>query len=261
METLGEIEGIKGEHPLWGYRRVWAYMKYRLGIRINRKRVYRIMKENNLLVKRNEKLRAIRSNNNRSKPVSDKANRYWGTDMTKIKIGNYGWIYLVLVLDWCTKEIIGYDCSIRSTTSDWKEALDRAVNNRYPNGIREGEHPPMLISDNGCQPTSEAYKNHCKVLGIRQIFTSYNNPKGNADTERVIRTLKEDLVWTREWDNVFEFKETLNKWIVDYNEDYPHQTLGYKTPSQFYRESVMRNNANYQVTPLSKLPLQKSLFS
>lgn len=39
----------------------------------------------------------------------------------------------------------------------------------------------------------------CRALDVKQIFTSYNNPKGNADTERVIKTLKEDLIWPREW--------------------------------------------------------------
>jgi putative transposase len=40
----------------------------------------------------------------------------------------------------------------------------------------------------------------CRVLGLKQIFTSFNNPKGNADTERVFRTMKEDLIWLEQWD-------------------------------------------------------------
>src|SRR4029453_424651 len=53
--------------------------------------------------------------------------------------------------------------------------------------------------DNGCQPTSLAFMRACAAMGIRQAFTSYNNPKGNADTERFLRTLKEELVWLHEW--------------------------------------------------------------
>ena len=55
------------------------------------------------------------------------------------------------------------------------------------------------MADNGCQPTSLAFMRACAALGIRQAFTSYSNPKGNADTERFLRTLKEELVWLREW--------------------------------------------------------------
>ena len=55
-----------------------------------------------------------------------------------------------------------------------------------------------LMSDNGTQPTSVAFMRACGVLGIQQAFTSYSNPKGNADTERVMRTLKEELIHIRE---------------------------------------------------------------
>ena len=65
------------------------------------------------------------------------------------------------------------------------------------------------------------------VLNIKQIFTSYNNPKGNADTERVIRTIKEDLIWPRDWQTPFEVQEALEKWIQNYNNDYPHSSLNY----------------------------------
>jgi len=53
----------------------------------------------------------------------------------------------------------------------------------------------------------------CSTLGIKQIFTSWSNPKGNADTERVIRTLKEDLVWPYDWDNPFTFQRALEHYL------------------------------------------------
>ena len=66
-----------------------------------------------------------------------------------------------------------------------------------PDGI-EGQGV-NLMADNGCQPTSLAFMRACTAMGIRQAFTSYSNPKGNADTERFLRTLKEELVWLHEW--------------------------------------------------------------
>jgi transposase InsO family protein len=69
-----------------------------------------------------------------------------------------------------------------------------AVNNQFSNGIKT--HSQLsLVSDNGSQPSSERFMKDCSILGIKQIFASYDNPKGNADTERVIRTIKEDLIW------------------------------------------------------------------
>src|SRR5918992_543051 len=54
------------------------------------------------------------------------------------------------------------------------------------------------MGDNGCQPTALAFMRACAAMGIRQAFTSYSNPKGNADTSAFLRTLKE-VVWLHEW--------------------------------------------------------------
>jgi transposase InsO family protein len=73
----------------------------------------------------------------------------------------------------------------------------------------------------------------CSVLEIRQIFASHNNPKGNADTERVMRTIKEDLVWPNDFESPFELQPALDKWVNDYNTDFPHSSIDYKTPCEF----------------------------
>ena len=87
----------------------------------------------------------------------------------------------------------------------------------------------------GCQPTSTAFFKACSELGIQQIFASYSNPEGNADTERVIRALKEDLVWPRVFDSVTDFEKALNVWQKEYNEDYPLSSPGYMTPYEYER--------------------------
>ena len=61
-----------------------------------------------------------------------------------------------------------------------------------------------LTSDNGSQPTSASFMRACSVLGIKQAFTAYNNPNGNANTERLIRTIKEELVWVNEFTSLEE---------------------------------------------------------
>jgi len=75
---------------------------------------------------------------------------------------------------------------------------------------------------------------NCAIMGIKQIFATWSNPKGNSDTERVLRTIKEDIVWPYEWGNPFDFEIALNKWINDYNTDFPHQTLKNMTPQQCF---------------------------
>jgi len=232
-QLLSQIREIKADHPFWGYRRVWAYLKYRQHVLVNHKRVYRLMKLHNLLVKPNTRLKAIRANASyRSKPRASKPNQFWGIDMTKIMIHSFGWVYLVVVLDWYSKKIIGYSLKDHSRTDDWLEALNHAINNQFPQGILSKSNDLFLISDNGSQPTSLKFMKACSTLEIKQIFTSYNNPKGNADTERVIRTIKEDLIWLEEWESAFELEKELKLWVEQYNGDFPHSSLLYKTPDQ-----------------------------
>jgi len=248
---LEEIKKLKGEHPFWGYRKVWAYLKYREGLNINKKRIYRLMKKEKLLVTKEAKLKAKRAKfPYKSKPKAIRPNQIWGIDMTKILIQNVGWMYLQVVLDWFTKKIVGYSLSFTSKTGDWLDALNSALNNQFPLGIKDSLGSCLyLVSDNGSQPTSIKFMQACKDLNIKQIFTSYNNPKGNADTERVIRTLKEDLIWIKEFTSPQELKQDLERWIHSYNAIYPHSSLNYKTPLQF--------EENYYKSEVKKLETQQ----
>ena len=236
---LDHIITLKSSHPFWGYRRVWAYLRFRDHIVVGKNTIYRIMKENKLLITKKSRLLAKRIPI-KPKPKASTPNQFWGTDMTKVKIGFFGWVYLHVVLDWYTKEIIGYSFSFQSKTSDWLDALNMAVNSRFKEGFKAAQSMPSLITDNGCQPTSRRFIQACSELKITQIFTSWNNPKGNADTERVMRTIKEDLVWPFDWQSPFEFESAFRHWICQYNTDFPHQSLDYKTPEQMMRSFAQK---------------------
>jgi putative transposase len=239
---LTHIQALKAEHPFWGYRRIWAYLHFVEQLSINKKRVLRVMREHNLLVPPNRKLKATRTPS-RSKPQPTRPNEWWGIDMTKVLVEGFGWVYMVVVLDWYTKKIVGYYAGAPCTAKHWLEALDMAVNRQFPNGTRD--QGVSLMSDNGCQPTALAFMKACSTLGIRQAFTSYNNPKGNADTERVIRTLKEECLWLQEWTSPFALIRALAVWITDYNEHYLHSALGYQSPSQFERQYYLSHRTPF----------------
>ena len=240
QDLLTLIETIKCDHPFWGYRRVWAYLKYRLNVTVNKKRVYRIMKEQQLLVKPNLRLRAKRDDQSyRNKPRASLPNQFWGTDMTKVMIKDFGWVYCVVVLDWFTKKIVGHCVDSHSKTNHWLEALHQACDTQFPQGILKKEHNLYLVSDNGSQPTSHKFMQACSVMEIQQIFASYNNPKGNADTERLMRTIKEDFVWPGDFSSLEDFAEQFKQWVEEYNTDYPHSSLNYLTPCQFEKEHLL----------------------
>jgi putative transposase len=227
---IQRIKEIKAEHPFWGYRRTWAHLKYVDKLDINKKRVFRLMQKHELLVKPNMRIKAIRTPS-RSKPKPDRPNQWWGIDMTKVMVDGFGWMYLVIVLDWYTKKIVGYYIGLECRSKHWLEALDMALNRQFPDGIRGNRL--FLMSDNGSQPTSVSFMKTCRDLDINKAFTSYNNPRGNADTERMFRTMKEELLWLREWTSPFELADTIGKWISYYNCNYLHSALGYKSPNKF----------------------------
>jgi transposase InsO family protein len=233
------IQELKAAHPFWGYRRVWASLKYAHGLVINQKRVYRLLRENGLLVAGREGLKARRERYP-NKPRADKPNQWWGIDMTKVMTGE-GWAYVVIVNDWFSKKLLGCHVGSQSRAGEWLAALNQAVCRQFPGGVREARPDLHLMSDNGSQPTSLRFMRECGELGVEQCFTSYANPKGNADTERLIRTLKEELLWLREWPSVSSVAEAMKDFVPEFNANYLHSALGYRPPENFEREWLARS--------------------
>jgi len=227
LPILTCIKELKSRHPFWGYRRVKANLKARYRLDVSYNRVYRIMQENDLLYHKNNKLKAVRTP--KDKPRATEPNQFWGIDMTKV-LTPTGWVYITIVLDWYTKKVVGYHAGQQSKAADWLYALDMGLNRQFKNGSRGCGL--RLISDNGCQPTSVSFMRACGDLGVEQIFTSYCNPKGNADTERFMRTLKEECCWLCDWRNSRELEEELKRWIEEYNAEYLHSSLGYISPNE-----------------------------
>ena len=77
-----------------------------------------IMKKSRLLAKRSPI---------KPKPRASRPNQYWGTDMTKVTVGSFDWIYIHVVLDWYTKEIVGHSFSFQSKANDWLDSLKMSV--------------------------------------------------------------------------------------------------------------------------------------
>jgi putative transposase len=146
-------------------------IRYVDGLIVNQKRIYGVMKAADLLVKPNLKLRARRKADT-TKPRPTWPNQWWGIDMTKVMIEGFGWVYLVVVLDWHTKKVVGHYAGLQARAWHWLVALNRAVNRQFPDGVRD--RALNLMADNGCQPTSLAFMRACAAMNIRQAFTSYS---------------------------------------------------------------------------------------
>jgi len=138
--------------------------------------------------------------------------------------------------------MVGWNLSLRAKMSEWKEAPDRAVCERFLSGVRS--QGLNLVSDNGSQPTSVAFMRDTAELGINQIFCSCDNPRGHAETERVIRTTKEEVLWLNDFGSFEEARATIGAWIgQDYNRLYVHSALGYLSPEGFRQPWIQSQEA------------------
>jgi putative transposase len=230
------------EKLAYGYRRVAWWLWRKKGLRVNRKRVLRVMRERGLLV-RSRRLRARRKKE-WGRVEAAGPNQIWQTDMTKIWAGPaVGWAYLVCVIDCCTREIVGWNLSHRCRTEDALAAVEQAVLERLPEGSREGNL--TLTTDNGTQFTSSRFMETLGRLGITHRRTAYHHPEGNSYIERFHRSLKEEEVWTAEYRNVQEARESIGRWIQEYNHDRPHHGVRNRTPHEAFLAfaAVLKNEA------------------
>jgi putative transposase len=188
---LPRLQALQVEQPFWGYRRLWADVHVVERLPVHKKRMLRLLRQPHLLVRPNQRLRAKRTPTS-SQPKPSRPNAWWGLDRPNVLVAGCGWVSSVVVLDWYTQQIVGYTADVRCTTQHWLAALDRAVNQQCADGVRG--QGLSLLCDHGCQPTSTAFMEAGRTWGIHQAFTSDNNPKGHADTERFRRTRKEECL-------------------------------------------------------------------
>jgi hypothetical protein len=137
-------------------------------------------------------------------------------------------VYLVCVIDCCTREIVGWNLSHRCRTEDALAAVEQAVLERLPSGSREENL--TVTTNNGTQFTSSRFLETLRRLGIMHRRTAYHHPEGNSYIERLHRNLKEEEVWTAEYRSLEEARTSIARWIEEYNHDRPHRGVRNRTP-------------------------------
>ena len=222
------IVEIKAIHPSWGIRRVRAFIRKHTGLILGRKRTARIMREQGLLCSRLAK-RVHRTVKHRL--TATRMNQLWATDMTSFMLSSGTKLFLVLVLDIFTRRIIGWHLSRRCRAREWLDALEQAVQNEFPDGVRDAGL--TLRMDNGCQPTSRAYLKTLDSLRIAGEWVGFNCPEQNAHVESVIGTLKQDWLWLEECDTDDEALALCQRAVAEYNYDHPHSSLAMLSPMEF----------------------------
>ncbi len=252
-----KIEAICLEFPRYGYRRVTHELKHR-NLRVNHKKVLRIMRESDLLCQ--VKRRWVRTTDSRHHfprypnlikgMVIDRLNHVWLADITYIRIRT-GFIYLAAILDSCSRRVIGYAVSTRLDTVLTLEALRMAIVERKPgSGI-------IHHSDQGVQYASGEYVNELKYHGFEISMARTGNPYENARMESFFKTLKYEEVYLCEYETMEDVMTRLPYFIDEvYNQKRLHSALGYHSPNDFERLVLIQENNRLPRQTLLTLSVQ-----
>jgi transposase InsO family protein len=248
FEVRDMIEKIHQEFPAYGYRRVYHHL-LRQDIRINGKRIKRIMKEFELFtcLKKWMRPRGTHSSVKLCYPNISAGmkltgpNQVWATDFTYIKL-RYQFVYLSAVLDIYTRKIVGWSLSESLTHEFCLEAIKSAVQKEKP--------PKGLVhhSDRGIQYVCEPY---IKFLLENEFEISMSRPgvpEENAFIESFFKTLKKEEVYVRKYQTINEVINNVPKFIEEvYNKKRLHSSLGYMSPEEYECKILKLKNADRPV--------------
>lgn len=185
-ELTGMIYTIIQEHPAFGVRRVWAWLRYQLDTPVNRKTVHRIMRLNGWTMRQRRAGRRPRVEAFPS--IAAHPNQRWATDIAMVNCGDDGWCAFVPVIDCCTREVLGWALESTARTKTAERALEEALLTRFgwTHGAPKGL---MLRHDNGLVFGSKTYRALVKDWSVPQLSWTGNKPEtpGNGnqhETER-----------------------------------------------------------------------------
>jgi putative transposase len=165
--------------------------------------------------------------------VATRPNERWSTDLCRVWGGHDGWLSLALVIDCCTRELLGWHLSRSGKAKTAEAALEQALISRY-GSLGSVLEPFLLRSDNGLVFTSRTYTRLVKGYGLNQEFITPHCPQQNGMVERMIRTIKEQCIHRHRFESIQHATRVIGDWILFYNTQRPHQALGMKTPAEAY---------------------------
>jgi transposase InsO family protein len=240
MELRDKIQQLAVEMPAYGYRRITAALR-RAGWAVNHKRVLRLMRQDNLLcLRRRAFVRTTDSDHGlrvypnlaRELKVSG-LNQLWVADITYIRL-LLEFVYLAVILDACSRRVIGWALGRTLEAKLAVEALRRA--------LARGRVAPGLVhhSDRGVQYASQDYIELLTEHGILISMSRRGNPYDNAQAESFIKTLKYEEVYRTEYLDFADAWHRIGKFIDSvYNEKRLHSALGYLPPAEFEQQQLL----------------------
>jgi len=230
-EVIRAMKELIKESPFTGegHRKIRRLLRHKRKIRIGRVRCLHLMREANLQPAPIAK-RTLGPRNHDGTITTDRPDKMWGIDGTGTFTVEEGQVTIFIAVDHCTTECVGIHAAKYATRYEALEPIRQGVRRcfgSYDEGAAAGL---SLRHDNGSQFVSRVFQDEVRFLGIESSPSFVRSPEGNGCAERFIRTLKEQLLWTRWFQNVTELLEALHAWVKIYNEQWMVEKHDHQSP-------------------------------
>lgn len=235
-ELLSKIRADLARSPFQGegHRKVWARLRVVDEVRVARKRILRVMRENQLLSP--YRCRKATGEKHTGTITTEAPNVMWGTDGTKVFTLDDGYVWLFSAVEHWSAECVGWHVVKHGTRYAALEPIAMGLHNLY-GGVRAGVARGLsLRMDHGTQYLSDHFLNQIRFWGIQPSFAFVSEPETNGVAERFNRTLKEQAIYGRVFRNIQEVRSAVADFIEQYNQHWLIAKRGYRSPAQARRD-------------------------
>ncbi|EFI5290633.1 IS3 family transposase [Escherichia coli] len=237
-DVLRRIHHVIGELPTYGYRRVWALLRRQTELdgmpAINAKRVYRIMRQNALLLERKPAVPPSKRAHTGRVAVKE-SNQRWCSDGFEFRCDNGEKLRVTFALDCCDREALHWGVTTGGFDSETvQDVMLGAVERRF--GSELPASPVEWLTDNGSCYRANETRQFARMLGLEPKNTAVRSPESNGIAESFVKTIKRDYISIMPKPDGLTAAKNLAEAFEHYNEWHPHSALGYRSPREYLRQ-------------------------
>ncbi|MEZ2808281.1 IS3 family transposase, partial [Escherichia coli] len=239
-DVLLRIHHVIGELPTYGYRRVWALLRRQAELdgmpAINAKRVYRIMRQNALLLERKTAVPPSKRAHTGKVAVKE-SNQRWCSDGFEFRCDNGEKLRVTFALDCYDREALHWAVTTGGFDSETvQDVMLGAVERRFGNELPAS--PVEWLTDNGSCYRANETRQFARMLGLEPKNTAVRSPESNGIAESFVKTIKRDYISIMPKPDGLTAAKNLAEAFEHYNEWHPHSALGYRSPREYLRQQA-----------------------